>query len=102
MIKDIFLPDLEYVLPPYVFLYCNIVTKTVIANTPVPLLKVIPVNFSNDVQEKGIFYEFEHLEYFNVQSSTIQTIEFEVRSHDGDLIVFEKGNKLLTITFKKN
>ena len=96
------LPDLDHVLPPYVFLYCNIVTKTVIANTPVPLLKVIPVNFSKDVQEKGIFHEFEHLEYFNVQPSTVQTIEFEVRSHDGDLIVFEKGDILLTITFKKN
>ena len=48
------LPDLEYVFPPYLFLYCSIVTKTVIASTPVPLLKVIPVNFSNDNEDKGI------------------------------------------------
>ena len=78
--------------PPYLFLYCSIVTKTVIASTPVPLLKVIPVNFSNTNKEKGFFYEFDDLEYFNVQPTSIQTIEFELRFHDGHMLVFKNVN----------
>ena len=47
------------------------------------------------------FYEFDHLEYFNVQATSIQTIEVELRSHDGHMFIFKEGNVLLTLTFKK-
>ena len=96
------LPDLEYAIPPYAFLYCSMVSKTVIGSTPVSLLKIVPIQFPRLSQVKGILHEFEHLEYFSVQSTSVQTIEFELRSHDGHLLIFEDGNVLLTLTFKKN
>ena len=73
-----------------------------IGNTPVPLLKIIPIQSKSLTQTKGDFHEFEHLEFFEIQQDIIQTIEFELRSHDGNLVIFEGGNVLSTLTFKKN
>ena len=61
-------PDLEHVLLPYVFLYYNIVTKTIIANTPFPLLKVIPVNFSKDIKKTE----------FSMNLNTLNTLTFNL------------------------
>ena len=73
------------------------------AGTPVPLLKIIPSNANaNDHPGRACLLEFERLEYYGIQFNPIQLLEFELRTHDGDLLYFEKGETLLCLTFKKH
>ena len=84
-------PDLEHTIPPYIFVYCSMVRKTVVSGIPIPLLKIIPRLSSALTRRKGELYQCENLEYFPIQYNYIQIIEFKLRSHDGELVMFEGG-----------
>ena len=94
-------PDLWHTVPAFIFLYSNIVAKTMVSNKSIPLLKIIPPPSGREsmLHQSG-FYEFENLEFFDINYNSIQTIECEFRSYDGDLIYFTEGDILLSLTFK--
>ena len=81
-------------------MYSNIVEPRIVGHISIPLLKIIPINIKSP--EKGSFVEFDTLEYFPVALTSLRTIQFEIRTHDGDLLSMDKEEVLLTLTFVKN
>ena len=93
-------PNFNFSIPPWIFLYCSIVSLTAVGHSSIPLLKIIPIE--NDSLHQGRFLEFQTLEYFPLESNCIQTIHFELRSHDNDLAGFDEGNIQLTLPLSKD
>ena len=60
-------PDLWHTVPAFIFLYSNIVAKTMVSNKSIPLLKIIPPPSGREsmLHQSG-FYEFENLEFFDM------------------------------------
>ena len=68
-------PDLWHTVPAFIFLYSNIVAKTMVSNKSIPLLKIIPPPSGREsVLHQSGFYEFENLEFFDINYNSIQTI----------------------------
>ena len=96
-------PNLEFSIPPWFFLYCDIVTPTPFGHSSIPLLKIIPIENKDIHNLNGHFYDFDNFEYFPVQGDSIQILTFQLRSHDGHLVEFVgDGNVQLTLSFKKS
>ena len=96
-------PNLEFSIPPWFFLYCDIVTPTPFGHSSIPLLKIIPIENKHIHNLNGHFYDFANFEYFPVQGDSIQILTFQLRSHDGHLVEFVgDGNVQLTLSFKKS
>ena len=83
------------------FLYCDIVTPTIFGHTSVPLIKIVPIESRSVHNLTGVFHEFQNLEYFQVESKSIQTLSFQLCTHDGNFVNFESGDVQLTLTFHK-
>ena len=96
-------PNLEFSIPPWLILYCDIVTPTTFGHSSIPLLKIIPIENKDIHNLSGHFYDFVNFEYFPVQGDSIQILTFQLRSHDGHLVEFVgDGNVQLTLSFKKS
>ena len=94
-------PNFNFSIPPWVFLYCSIVSPTIVGHTSVPLLKIIPLTHNKSHQNTGSFQEFQTLEYYPLKSNYIHTLHFDLRTHDGDLLEFKEGDVQLTLSFRK-
>ncbi len=71
------------------------------ANKSIPLLKIIQSpSLGESSIHQGVFYEFENLEYFDIDYNSIQTIECDLKSYDGNLVYFTKGDILISHIFK--
>lgn len=96
-------PNLEFSIPPWLLLYCDIVSPTNVGHSSVPILKIIPIQNKSIHNINGAFTEFTNLEYFPIQLDTIQILTFQLRAHDGHLVYFEaNGNVQLTLSFQKS
>ena len=95
-------PNFNFSIPPWVFLYCSIVSPTIIGHASIPLLKIIPLTHNKSHQNTGSFQEFQTLEYYPLKSNYIHTLQFELRTHDGELLEFKEGDVQLTLSFRKN
>ena len=65
-------------------------------------MKIIPIQNVSLHNISGCFQEFTTLEYFKVEGDAVQSIGFELRSHDGDLLSFDNGTVQITLCFKKS
>jgi len=92
-------PNLNFGIPPWVFLYLNIVSPTIVGYVSLPLLKIMPIQ--HRYLNTGHFYDFQALEFFPVLSSCIQTLQFDLVYHDGNHIEFDQGNVQVTLSFHK-
>ncbi len=96
-------PNLEFSIPPWLFLYCNIVSPTNVGHLPVPILKIIPIQNKSIHKLNGVFTEFTNLEYFPTHANTFQTLSFQLRTHDGYFVHFDGNeNVQLTLSFQKS
>ena len=71
-------------------LYCNIVKTSLVGGGLHHLLKVIPV--SHKPSESYITIEFQHLEFLDISTSSVEYLNFELRSYAGSLIQFSNPN----------
>lgn len=96
-------PNLEFSIPPWLLLYCDIVSPTNIGHLAVPILKIIPIQNKSIHNLNGAFTEFANLEYFPIHVDSFQTLCFQLRAHDGHFVHFESNeNVQLTLSFQKS
>ena len=93
-------PNIHFSFPPWVFVYSSIVQHTILGHVSTPLLKIVPLQLNPE--NDGKFLEFECLEKFPIAIKNFQTIKFELRDHQGIQLQAEKGEIMLTLSFKRN
>ena len=59
-------PSLQYSIPPFGFLYCDIAQASTLGHLSVPILKSIPIELPPMYNTSGSFHEFDVLEYVSV------------------------------------
>jgi hypothetical protein len=77
--------DVDLFKPSYFMLYSKLVQPTAVSGNFMNILKIFPVAQN---EQKYVIQEFKHREYLQLNNSDIKEIEFELRSHSGDLIQF--------------
>ena len=96
-------PNLEHSIPPWIFVYCDLVKPSIVGHTSVPLLKIIPIEYRSVQHLGGRYYEFHTLENYELGNNWFQTISIHLRTHDGYLISFEEGASVqLTLSFSQS
>lgn len=83
---------------PYV--YTNIVETTLVGDSVVPLLRVVPLRRSNS-NYNHIFQSFQHIQYQPVITSQTDIIEINIRRDNGLLVPFNNGKVIITLHFKR-
>lgn len=81
---------LDYFNPSYFMLYTKSVAPTAISGQYMNILKIFPVDFS---EKKYVIQEFKHREYLKLSSFDINEMDFQLRSHTGELISFDNSNE---------
>ena len=92
-------PNLAFSISPWVFVYSNIVEPAIIGNSRVPILKIIPLNFSDP--QRGHTVEFDNLEFSELSLFNFHSLHFEIRNHDGSFMSTDDENLMLTLLFQK-
>lgn len=77
--------NLTYLKPHYIMVYTNIVSKSIVGGTMSNILKVVPIKNVNDYY---VIADIQHKDYYELQNTEIDTIEVQLRSHDGEPINF--------------
>ena len=96
-------PNLEFSIPSWLLLYCDIVSPTNMRHSAVSILKIIPIQNKSIHNLNGVFTEFTNLEYFPIQVDSFQTLSFQLRTHDGYFVHFDGNeNVQLTLSFQKS
>ena len=96
-------PNLEHSIPPWIFVYCDLVKPSIMGHTSVPLLKIIPIEYKSVQNLAGRYYEFDTLEYYELGNNCFQSISFHLRTHDGYFVSFEEGASVqLTLSFSQS
>ena len=82
-----------------VYIYCSLVEPIQLGNTQVPLLRSV---WLNNVVDEIIYLRLDNPMYLNVNASTFNNIEINIRNDVGELIPFKYGSKSsLTLHFRK-
>ena len=92
-------PNLIFSIAPWVFVYSNIVQPAIIGDSRVPLLKIIPLNFSDP--QRGHTVEFDNFEFSELSLFNFHSLHFEIRNHDGSFMSGDDENLMLTLLFQK-
>ena len=92
--------NINFSVPPLIFVYSSIVEPNILGHVSIPLLKIVPI--ASEDQEKSRFIEFDNVEYFPLASNTFQTLKFELRDHEGDQIETDKGTIVFNLSFAQN
>jgi hypothetical protein len=77
--------DVDFYKPSYFMLYSKLVQPTAVSGVYMNILKIFP---ASQTSSKYVIQEFKHREYLALSNSDVKEIEFEIRSHAGDLIQF--------------
>ena len=85
--------------PKYFLLYNNICEHSIYDSKFLRVLKIVPVKESDS---EYVTLEFENEEYFKIQVSHPNFLEFVLRSHTGEMIQFhdKKENVIVDLSFK--
>ena len=59
-------PNLEYSIPPWIFVYCDLVKPSIVGHTSVPLLKIIPIEYKSVQNLACRYFEFHTLENYEL------------------------------------
>jgi hypothetical protein len=89
--------NMDFLKPDYMIAYTNIVSSSIIGGIYSKILRIIPINKS---EEDFVIKEFHHKEYIKLQNTEVSEIEIELRSHDGTLVNFgTKKDVILNLEF---
>ena len=92
-------PNLSFSISPWVFVHSNMVHPAVIGDSRVPLLKIIPLNFSDPQRDHTV--EFDNFEFSELSLFNFHSLHFEIRNHDGSFMSADNENLLLALLFQK-
>lgn len=83
----------------YIYLYCDIIEHQIVGNTYSQLLRCIPTRS----QDHGhyVTHEFRNLQYLNLSSNNISSVEISLRTDSGELFRFNSGKTVITLHFKR-
>lgn len=81
-----------------IYVYCDIVTSTLVGDSLAPILKVIPI-----ANERGnqIVKHFSVPLYFRIKNQHFDSIEIEMRTSTGTPIKFISGKSSLVLSFRR-
>lgn len=82
------------------YLYTDIVNTTIVGDSEVPLLRVVPLKHSK-ANQNHIFQSFQHIQYQPVITSQTDVIEINIRRDNGIFVPFNSGKVIITLHFKK-
>jgi hypothetical protein len=97
--------NIDYYKPEYLMVYSNIIDPLPVSGSYANLMAVVhwsdrksTTTSANDVN--CYEYEVRHVLYHSLLHYSIEAIQFEIRSHAGDLIAFDlSDNVLLNLNF---
>ena len=81
----------EGVAPPYILVYANFLQPSIVGSSYTKVLKILSVSNNSEYKK----FEFEHLEFFKIESSVLETLSFEIRTHNGDLMRLAHDDKIV-------
>lgn len=92
----------QELLPSFFFIYSDFVSETVMADSFINLIKMVPYRSGYNNLPGGLF-DFPRCEFFNVNKHYIKNIKFDVRTHSGKPYLFfpTDENILITLKFQK-
>jgi hypothetical protein len=79
-----------------IFVHCNFISPTIIGNNFANVLKIVPF-------KKGK-YECKHLDYINVASNNLSSIQIQLLDIEGKEIIFENepnNDVIITVVFQR-
>ncbi len=96
-------PRFEHEFPANAFVYCNFVEPSICAGNFLHILRVLSLATDHKHGRHHLVKSFKNLEFHNVNVDELQTLSFELRSHDGQLINFqdEKSEVMFNLVFKR-
>ena len=80
------------------YVYCNVVQPTVVGDTFVPLLRIVPVEGKTD---HTVTRTYQNIQYLPVQANNFETVEIQIAKDTGELVPFERGKAVVTLHFRK-
>ena len=88
----------EGVAPPYLIVYADFLQPSIVGSRYSRILKILSVEKSVNYQK----YEFEHLEFFKVETSMLERLSFEIRTHTGQLMSLINNDEIvMSLVFQK-
>lgn len=84
--------NLGYLQPNYIMMYSNIVKDTIVGGSYAKLLRIVPLNPS---EQDYVISEFRHKEFCELENHQIREIHIELRAHDGKLINFIQSQETI-------
>jgi hypothetical protein len=82
------------------YIYSNIVENTLVGDTLVPLLRVVPLEHRASTYSHN-FQSFQHIQYQKVVAAQTDVIEINIRRDNGVLVPFSNGKVIITLHFKR-
>ena len=87
--------------PPVFFVYCNIVTPSLLGERFCQLLKICTIEQSK--KNQFITQEFDSPQFFECMNTEIRELHFEIRSHNGESLIFDADSAIfLDLVFRKS
>ena len=80
------------------YIYSNIVKTTLVGDSLVPLLRVIPYKTSKQTHRAQTF---QHVQYQPVHQTQTDIIEINIRRDNGGIVPFAGGKVILTLHFRE-
>ena len=82
-------PRYEKEFPTSAFVYANFIEPSIVAGQFLRILRIISLSTNHKHGRHHLVKDFKHLEMHNVTTSRLQTLSFELRSHDGTPLDFQ-------------
>ena len=82
----------------FMYVYCDIVSHTLVGDTKAPLLRVFPLrgNYGDVIQET-----FNDIHYVPVQKRHFDSIELSINTETGQIMPFQFGKSIVTLHFRR-
>ena len=82
----------------FMYVYCDIVSHTLVGDTRAPLLRVCPLrgNYGDVIHET-----FTDIHYVPVQKRHFDTIELNINTETGRIMPFQFGKSIVTLHFRR-
>ena len=81
-----------------VYVYCDILEPVPVGDTKAPLLRIV----NTDVKSIGNIHRvFNPLLYVPLQKKTFNTIEIEIRTDFGTIVLFLSGKSFVVLEFRR-
>ena len=94
--------DYDYSVLKYLFVYGDFIDRTILGNSFVPIIKIIPLSEVSKIRKnQPTSYNFQFREYYKVSNSHLTTLSFKVTDENGGKIIYpEDSNIYITLRFR--